>query len=121
MNSLHIGKKEGVLLRPGLKKYGYPISSIPKKPLEIQAIYALSVYPGKEILVRPLEGWEKFRHIKKRTFRQKLVDPMGYTEPHYRLLEDICQSLPAFQLQRPFEEGYTTFVEFVENHFQTNQ
>jgi len=120
MAMLDIETKEGLLLRNGLKKYGYRIKKAKEqKPLPIQAIYALSMQPGKEGSMKELEGWEKFRHIKHRTFRQKLVEPMGCTQEHYQLLGEVCQFTPVFLLHRPSEkEGFRSFIELLENHFQ---
>jgi hypothetical protein len=70
-------------------------------PLPIKKIYILHPYNGDKIILQPVTGIEKFKTLKKQTYRKKFTDPLGKNENHFRVISAIGQQTPIFFAKRP--------------------
>lgn len=120
MKQLGLDTSKYARIRSGLEKFSYPI----QKPLNTSTIPVERIYiitPSQQASTQFIElnKKDRFRYTLAHTFRQRLIGGLGVEVAHFRMCEQLSNSISAFEFLRPIENGHVTdTVSILEQHIK---
>lgn len=87
---------------PASEKYNLEIpGAFSSESLPLKAIYLLTPSQSDQIVLRPLNGMEKFRLVQQHTYANQFLRGMGQLPIHFRLSSEVARQIPMVQICRP--------------------
>ncbi len=105
----HLGLSSAGLepVRSELKKYYLPVSRFSSAYTGIHKIFVLNTHNKPEVEVKPLQGVDKFRVLKKHTYLFRGIPHTGLEKNHFHLVNQLASIIPVILLTRPNGEFNT--------------
>ncbi len=105
----HLGLSSAQLepVRGELKKYYLPVQQFSKVSVVLDQIFLLINHNLPEIEIKPVQGVDKFRALKKNTYLFSGIPNTGLEKNHFQLANQLVGSIPINVLTRP-NGGFNT-------------
>jgi hypothetical protein len=106
---VHLGLSAAGLepVRGELKKYYLPVDQFSRDHTAIDQIFILASHNKPEIGIKPLQGVDKFRALKKHTYLFWGIPKTGLEQNHFLLANQLAGQVPFSTLIRPNGEFNT--------------
>jgi hypothetical protein len=88
-------------VRGELKKYYLPVSRFSGNLAAIDHLFILTSHNKPEIEIKPLQGVEKFRALKKHTYLFRGIPKTGLEQNHFMLANRLAGKIPMTVITRP--------------------
>jgi|WetSurSiteA1Bulk_404760.scaffolds.fasta_scaffold00357_6 hypothetical protein len=88
-------------VRGELKKYYLPVPKFSRAYAEIDQLFVLNSHNRPEFEIKPLQGMEKFRALKKHTYLFRGLAKTGREQNHFVLVNRLARLVPMSVLTRP--------------------
>ncbi|MCJ2189195.1 hypothetical protein [Novosphingobium beihaiensis] len=89
-------------IRPGMKKYNYPLgTAFCDKPIPVGMICLLSPHAKDTIEVTRVQGMDRFSALYGNTYRQQFVEGMGLQSAHLRQCGELGARTSILRVSRP--------------------
>ncbi len=106
---VHLGLSAAGLepVRGELKKYYLPVEQFSRDYTAIDQVFILATHNKPEIEIKPLQGMDKFRSLKKHTYLFRGLPKTGLEQNHFLLANQLAGQVPMSTLIRPNGEFNT--------------
>jgi len=100
---VHLGlSAKGLLqVRGELKKYYLPVSRFSGTVTAIDHIFVLGSHNKPQTEIKPLQGVNKFRALKKHTYLFRGIPKTGQEQNHFLLANQLARKVPMTMITRP--------------------
>ena len=88
-------------VRGELKKYYLPVSRFSGNLSVIDHLFVLTSHNKPDIEIKPLQGVEKFRALKKHTYLFRGIPKTGLEQNHFMLANRLAAQVPMTMITRP--------------------
>lgn len=89
-------------IRNGIQKRRLPITdTFMKKPMEVKALYILQSHNESDVKILKVNDADKFRLIKRMTYRRYLVNGLGIQSFHFMNVSQLANQISIKRLVRP--------------------
>lgn len=87
-------------IRPDMRKFNYPVQPAPES-LPIRWIYILGGGVGDDIRLEPIQGMDRFEHLKAHTYRARFMEGMALKTRHLQLCGQLAGRARLAWVARP--------------------
>jgi serine kinase of HPr protein (carbohydrate metabolism regulator) len=98
---LNIDSSKLKRVRGELEKYYVPVSKYADKACPIDKIFVLTTHDNNEVLLKPLEGIEKFMAVKNHTYLFRSLPKTGLEINHFNLVNQLISCVSINFIARP--------------------
>lgn len=107
LKHLHFENSDLWKVRDELEKYYLPVEKFVTSPQPVDAIFVLAPHNTIEIILKPVEGINKFQMAKRNTYLFRGIPKTGLEINHFQLVNKLIQRVPFYLLNRP-NSGFHT-------------
>jgi hypothetical protein len=88
-------------VRGEIEKFYLPVVEFSRDPKAIHHLFILNSHNKESLEIKPLQGVDKFRVLKRHTYLFRGIPKTGLEQNHFRLVTQLASRVPVTLLTRP--------------------
>jgi hypothetical protein len=85
----------------GKRKYVMPVKNFVDEPVRIYAAYSIKPYNKEEIVLTPLEQFDRFQHLNRNTYRRRFIQEKDQKKKHLGIFGKMAEQIRVIEVLRP--------------------